>query len=163
MNMRHVDFSPLYRSVIGFDHLASLLDTAMNSEQKQPSYPPYNIELLGEDEYRITMAVAGFEHAELNIEVENGTLSVSGKKDAESNEKRYLHRGIATRNFQRRFQLADHVKVRDARLHNGMLNIDLVREIPEALKPRTIEIRSDEGQLLEGNASSKEDKKIQAA
>ena len=141
------DFSPLYRSTIGFDHLSSLLDAVNRSEANSTAYPPYNIELLGEDEYRITMAVAGFVQDELDIELEKRTLTVKGSKADDDNEgeRNYLHRGIAARNFERRFQLADHVKVSGARLENGMLHIELVREIPEAEKPKNIPISDGRG------------------
>lgn len=138
--MRNFDFSPLYRSAIGFDRVASLLDSLSRTEQSQPSYPPYNIELTGEDHYRISMAVAGFDRSELNIEVNQNNLTVAGNKQADSEERTYLHQGIAARNFERRFQLADHVRVQAASFENGLLHIDLVREVPEAIKPRTIEI-----------------------
>ncbi|MCW8128279.1 Hsp20 family protein [Microbulbifer halophilus] len=151
--MRNVDFSPLYRSAIGFDRMASLLDAMTTSEQKQPSYPPYDIELTGEDNYRITMAVAGFEESELDIQLEQNRLTVTGRKAEEKGETQYLHRGIAARNFERRFQLADHVKVTDAKLANGLLHIELVREIPEAMKPRKIEISS--GSLLQHEEAEK--------
>lgn len=142
--MRSFDFAPLYRSAIGFDRMASLMDTLSRSEQNQPSYPPYNIELTGEDQYRITMAVAGFDRSELNIEVNQNNLTISASKEPEQDERQYLHQGIAARNFERRFQLADHVEVKAATFENGLLHIDLKREIPEAMKPRTIEI--DDGQ-----------------
>lgn len=145
--MRNFDFSPLYRSAIGFDRMANMLDNLSRAEQSQPSYPPYNIELTGEDQYRISMAVAGFGDGELSIETEQNTLTVSGKKGEDSTERQFLHQGIAARNFERRFQLADHVRVENASLENGLLHIDLVREIPEAMKPRTIKITS--GDLLE--------------
>ncbi|WP_066963760.1 Hsp20 family protein [Microbulbifer sp. Q7] len=145
--MRNLDLSPLYRSAIGFDRLASLLDTMTTSEQNQPAYPPYNIELTGEDAYRISMAVAGFDQSELDIQMEQNRLTVSGKKVADEEKRNFLHRGIAARNFERRFQLADHVRVTDAQLVNGLLHIELVREIPEAMKPRKIEISS--GNLLQ--------------
>jgi molecular chaperone IbpA len=138
--MRSFDFSPLYRSAIGFDRMASLLDTLSRSEQNQPSYPPYNIELTGEDQYRITMAVAGFDRSELNIEVNQNNLTISANKEPDQEERQYLHQGIAARNFERRFQLADHVEVKAATFENGLLHIDLKREIPEAMKPRTIAI-----------------------
>ncbi|MCP4596874.1 Hsp20 family protein [Neptuniibacter sp.] len=137
--MREFDLSPLYRSAIGFDRLANMLDNA-NRNDNQPSFPPYNIELLGENEYRITMAVAGFENDELNIQSENGSLLVTGQKKEQPQERHYLYQGIAARNFERRFQLADHVKVVKANMENGLLHIDLVREIPEAMKPRQIQI-----------------------
>ncbi|WDE10510.1 Hsp20 family protein [Thalassomonas haliotis] len=143
------DFSPLYRSFIGFDHLANLIDKAAKTE-KQPSYPPYNIESLNDDQYRITMAVAGFAEDELNIESKQNTLVVSGTKNATANksksaektqaERRFLHQGIADRNFERKFQLGDHVKVVGAFIEHGLLHVDLEREIPEALKPRKIAI-----------------------
>ncbi|AOS97661.1 Small heat shock protein IbpA [Microbulbifer aggregans] len=145
--MRNFDFSPLYRSAIGFDRMASLLNTMNSTEQNQPAYPPYNIELTGEDSYRITMAVAGFEQSELDIQVEQNRLTIAGKKPEESEQRNFLHRGIAARNFERRFQLADHVKVTDAQLANGLLHIELVREIPEAMKPRKVEI--SQGNLLQ--------------
>ena len=145
--MRNLDFTPLYRSAIGFDRMASLLNTMTTSEQNQPAYPPYNIELTGDDSYRISMAVAGFEQSELDIQVEQNRLTVSGKKPEEDEQRNFLHRGIAARNFERRFQLADHVKVTDAKLANGLLHIELVREIPEAMKPRKVEISA--GNLLQ--------------
>ncbi|MCO1333282.1 Hsp20 family protein [Microbulbifer sp. OS29] len=141
--MRNFDFSPLYRSAIGFDRMANLLDAMSSSEQKQPSYPPYDIELTGDDSYRITMAVAGFEQSELDIQVEQNRLLINGTKPGNDSQGNYLHRGIAARNFERRFQLADHVKVTGAKLVNGLLHVDLVREIPEAMKPRKIAISED--------------------
>ncbi len=152
--MRTFDFAPLYRSTIGFDHLTSLLDSVTQREQSQPSYPPYNIELLVKDQYRITMAVAGFVDAELQIQSERQTLTVKGKKADDGKERNYLHQGIAGRNFERVFQLADHVKVTGATLENGLLNIDLVREIPEAMKPRQIAINGKAPQLLETSAQT---------
>ncbi|MGB0663947.1 MAG: Hsp20 family protein [Pontibacterium sp.] len=137
--MRELDLSPLYRSAIGFDRLANLIDSASRNDN-QPSYPPYNIELTGENEYRITMAIAGFTDNELSIQSEHNTLTVSGNKQPEDVQRHFLHQGIAARNFERRFQLADHVKVTRAKLENGLLHIDLVREIPEAMKARTITI-----------------------
>jgi molecular chaperone IbpA len=137
------DFSPLYRSAIGFDRLAELFDNSLAAES-QPSYPPYNIELVGEAKYRITMAVAGFTRAEIEVESERDTLKIIGRKEKDAAAKTYLHRGLAARNFEQRFQLADHVKVVNASLDNGLLNIDLVREIPEAMKPRKIAISGGE-------------------
>jgi molecular chaperone IbpA len=154
--MRTFDFAPLYRSTIGFDHLTSLLDAVSQREQSQPSYPPYNIELLGKDQYRITMAVAGFVDEEIAIQSERQTLTVKGKKADDSKERNYLHQGIAGRNFERVFQLADHVKVTGATLHNGLLNIDLVREIPEVMKPRQIAVNGKLPQLLETTAALRE-------
>jgi len=137
----NTDFSPLYRSFIGFDHLASLIDQASRAD-KQSSYPPYNIELLAEDQYRISMAIAGFAEQELEIESKQNTLVVTGTKAVEKDKtnRKFLHQGIAERNFERKFQLGDHVKVIGAFMENGLLHIDLQREIPEALKPRKIAI-----------------------
>ncbi|OZY85940.1 heat-shock protein IbpA [Cellvibrio mixtus] len=138
--MRNFDFTPLYRSAIGFDRMANLLDNLSRAEQNQPSYPPYNIELTGEDKYRITMAVAGFDQSELTIEVNQNNLTVSANKAGEEQQRTYLHQGIAARSFERRFQLADHVQVQSAHYENGLLHIDLQRIIPESMKPRTIPI-----------------------
>lgn len=145
--MRNVDLSPLYRSFIGFDHLASLLDSA-NRTDKSNGYPPYNIESVSDDKYRITMAIAGFSESELDIQSEHNTLVVKGTKAQQEQQKKYLHQGIAERNFERRFQLGDYIKVIGAEMENGLLHIELEREVPEALKPRKIEIGS--GKLLEG-------------
>ena len=133
-----IDFSPLYRSAIGFDRLAQLFDEAQRAADT--AYPPYNIELVSEDKYRIAMAVAGFQRSELDIEVERDTLKITGRKQKDDAKRTYLHRGIAARDFEHRFQLADHVKVVGARLENGLLDIELVREIPEAMKPRKVAI-----------------------
>ena len=138
--MRHFDLTPLYRSAIGFDRIGSLLDTLSTFEGEAPSYPPYNIERVAENDYRISMAVAGFSEGDLDIEVKEHTLSIRGEKRVEQEDSTYLHRGIAARSFERRFQLADHVVVKGATLENGLLHVDLVRELPEAMKPRTIEI-----------------------
>ena len=147
--MTTIDFTPLFRSAIGFDRLASALESAYRSEAG--GYPPYNIEVTGQDKYRISMAVAGFSGSDLDIQVKESILTVSGsrKEDSGDKERRFLYRGIATRNFERQFQLADYVKVVDARIEDGLLHIDLVREIPEAMKPRKIEIRADEGRVIE--------------
>ncbi len=135
------DLSPLYRSTVGFDRLAQMFDDLSSFEA--PTYPPYNIERLGEDEYRITMAVAGFSPDDVNIEVKQNTLTVTGKKAEKQEEKsEFLHQGIASRAFERRFQLADHVEVKGADMANGLLHIALKREIPEAMKPRIIPIKS---------------------
>jgi molecular chaperone IbpA len=151
--MRTYDFSPLYRSAIGFDRLAHLFDDAQRADA-QPSYPPYNIELVTEDKYRIAMAVAGFDRSELEIETERDTLKIVGRKSKEEQKRNFLHRGIAARDFEHRFQLADHVKVVSAQLDNGLLNIELVREVPEALKPRKILIDGgDKVELLERKAA----------
>jgi molecular chaperone IbpA len=137
--MRHFDFSPLYRSTVGFDRVFTMLDSLAQPENQ--TYPPYNIEKTGENAYRISMAVAGFDESELSIELDQHLLTIKGEKTEEKNEeKTVLYRGIAKRAFERRFQLADHVEVRSAHLKNGLLHIDLVREIPEAMKPRRIEI-----------------------
>jgi molecular chaperone IbpA len=138
--MRHFDLSPLYRSTIGFDRIGSLLDTLNAFEGDAPSYPPYNIERVSDSAYRISMAVAGFGEGDLDIEVKENTLSIKGEKRVEQENSTFLHRGIAARSFERRFQLADHVEVKGATLENGLLHVDLVRELPEAMKPRTIEI-----------------------
>ncbi|MBI1383502.1 MAG: Hsp20 family protein [Rhizobiales bacterium] len=137
--MRHTDLSPLYRSTVGFDRLFSLMD-GIAGREADLGYPPYNIERTGESAYRITMAVAGFRRDELSIEVKENGLTVRGRKAEEATTAQYLHRGIAERAFERRFQLADHVEVRSADLEDGLLHIDLVREVPEAMKPRTIAI-----------------------
>lgn len=157
--MRNFDFSPLYRSAIGFDRMANLLDNLARSEQSQPSYPPYNIELTGEDKYRITMAVAGFDRNEISLEVKQNHLTVAANKEQERQERTYLHQGIAARSFERRFQLADHVQVNSATYENGLLHIDLQRVIPEAMKPRQIPIgvTTERQQALE-TVSSKNDR-----
>lgn len=147
--MRNFDFSPLYRSAIGFDRMASLLDNLSRAEQNQPSYPPYNIELTGEDKYRITMAVAGFSESELAIDINQNHLVVTGNKAAEQQERTYLHQGIAARGFERRFQLADHVQVLSANYENGLLHIDLKKIIPESMKPRSIPIGVNAAEKLE--------------
>jgi molecular chaperone IbpA len=142
--MRGYDFAPLYRATVGFDQIADLMDRVLTNEVSQPTYPPYNIEKTAEDAYRISIAVAGFTDDDLTVEVKDGALHVSAKKVDEDQGRTYLHRGIATRAFQRRFHLADHVRVVGASHENGMLHIDLEREIPEALKPRRIEIAKAE-------------------
>ena len=142
--MRNTDFSPLFRTGIGFDRMASVLEGLSRSEQAQGGYPPYNIELLDENEYRITMALAGFTQDELEIQAEENLLVITGKKIDESSGRKFLHQGIAARNFERRFQLADHVRVTRATMENGLLHVELVREIPEAMKPRRIPIGSSE-------------------
>lgn len=139
--MRHVDYTPLYRSTVGFDRLFNMLDTLAQPENGQ-TYPPYNIERTDENAYRITMAVAGFAQDDISIEAKANALTVTGAKADEAGDSKseYLHRGIASRAFERRFQLADYVEVRAAHLENGLLHIDLVRELPDAMKPRKIEI-----------------------
>lgn len=145
--MRNFDLAPLYRSTVGFDRMAGLMDQLMAGDTAQPTYPPYNIEKTGDDSYRISIAVAGFGEDDLNLEVKEGQLTVTARKVADETATKpvYLHRGIAERGFERRFQLADHVRVAGADLVNGLLHIDLVREVPEALKPRTIAIRNANG------------------
>ena len=138
--MRHFDFSPLYRATVGFDQVADMMDRIMANDGGQPSYPPYNIEKTAEDAYRISVAVAGFGSDDLNVEIKDRTLVVTGRKADTKAERTYLHRGIATRAFDRKFQLADHVHVKGACHEDGMLHIDLLREIPETLKPRQIAI-----------------------
>ena len=134
--MRGYDFAPLYRATVGFDQIADLMDRVLTNEVAQPTYPPYNIEKTADDAYRISIAVAGFSDDDLTVEVKDGALHVSARKVDENEGRTYLHRGIATRAFQRRFHLADHVGVVGASHENGMLHMDLEREIPEALKPR---------------------------
>jgi molecular chaperone IbpA len=148
--MDRFDFSPLFRSTIGFDRLARLVDST-RFDAASPAYPPYNIETTGEDSYRLTMAVAGFSRDEIDVTVEKNSLVISGKaqKEDEAAQGRYLHRGIARRAFERRFSLADHIKVVGASLVNGMLHVDLTHEVPEAAKPRKIQIGSGEPQVVE--------------
>lgn len=141
--MRSFDFAPLYRTTVGFDQIANMMDRVLASDGAAPSYPPYNIEKLDDDAYRITIAVAGFSEEDLSVEVRERSLIVSARKKDEDEGKTYLHRGIATRAFERRFALADHVQVTGAAHANGMLHIELERQVPEALKPRQIEISSD--------------------
>ena len=138
--MRSFDFAPLYRATVGFDRIADLMDRALTADVAQAAYPPYNIEKTGEDAYRISVAVAGFTPDELTVEVKDGALHVTARKAPDTDAKTFLHRGIATRAFERRFALADHVRVTGADHALGMLHIDLIRETPEALKPRRIEI-----------------------
>lgn len=156
--MRHFDLTPLYRSAVGFDRLASIFDQVTAADTTQNTYPPYNIEKTGENAYRITIAVAGFADDELAVEARDGQLVVTGRKAETEGETKpsYLHRGIAARAFERRFQLADHVRASNAVTENGLLHIDLVREVPEALKPRKIEIAAKgaiEGRTVEANAA----------
>ena len=153
--MRTIDLSPLYRSLVGFDRLADQLDAAARNEAAS-GYPPYNIERTGENEYRIEIAVAGFKPEELNVEVKENLLTVTGRKAANDGDaKQYLHRGLAERNFERKFQLTDYLVVVDADLSNGLLSIALKRELPEALKPRTVEIKSAApSTLIEGEKAA---------
>jgi molecular chaperone IbpA len=152
--MRTIDFSPLYRSVVGFDRLAALLDSAASTDSAS-GYPPYNIERTAEDAYRVEIAVAGFKPEELSIEVKENLLTVQGRKTANDEARRYLHRGLAERNFERRFQLADYVVVTDAQLTDGLLAIALKRELPEQLKPRRVEITTTpKAELIEGEKAA---------
>ena len=150
------DLTPLYRSTIGFDRFARMLDDLSGFEA--PAYPPYNIEKVGDDDYRITMAVAGFGQDELNVELNQNTLTISGRKSAKAETKgEFLHQGIAARSFERRFQLADHVEVGGAEIANGLLHVTLRREIPEAMKPRTIAINvagGREPKVIEGKKAA---------
>ncbi len=156
MNVNTFDFSPLFRSTVGFDRLSRMLETGMLNEQES-SYPPYNIVKLSEDQYRITMAVAGFAEDELDITAKENQLLVQGKAKERDDQQgvTYLHRGIAARTFERRFQLADHIKVSGAALENGLLTITLVREIPEDMKPRKIQILPADGKLIEQRTDKK--------
>lgn len=139
--MNTIDLTPLYRSSIGFDRFGSLLDSALRTEQSA-GYPPYNIEVVNENEYTITLALAGFDEADIDIQTEKGVLTIRGKKSAQQETSKYLHRGIANRSFERKFNLADHVEVKGATLEKGLLSIHLLREIPDAMKPKKIEISS---------------------
>jgi len=152
--MDRFDFSPLFRSTIGFDRLTRLVDAATRVDSASLAYPPYNIERTGEDAYRLTMAVAGFSQDELDITSQENTLLVTGKAKTQEDENRYLHRGIARRAFERRFSLADHIKVVGASLVNGMLHVDLIREVPEAAKPRKVQIGT--GQPVQVTAAPEE-------
>jgi len=147
--MRTYDLSPLYRASVGFDRMADLLDRVMSQDSTVPTYPPYNIEKTAESAYRISIAVAGFSDADLSVEQREQELVVAARKAQEDEGRTYLHRGIATRAFEKRFQLADHVRVTGALHENGMLHIDLVREVPEALKPRQIEISRSGRKVIE--------------
>ncbi len=140
--MRQFDYAPLYRSTVGFDHLASLFDGLTGAANDAPTYPPYNIERLGENSYRISMAVAGFTPTDIKVEVEESLLKVTGQKGDEVKSNEFLYRGIAGRNFERRFQLADYVEVHGADIRDGMLHIDLARNVPEKMKPRSVPIGS---------------------
>ncbi len=153
--MRNFDPTPLFRASVGFDRIADLMDRALSAEPVQPTYPPYNIEKTDENAYRISVAVAGFAADELNVEVKENALLITARKAEDDTSRTYLHRGIATRAFERRFHLADHVKVSGATHADGMLHVDLVREIPEALKPRRIEIARAEpsSKLVESAAA----------
>lgn len=151
--MNRIDLTPLYRSSVGYDRFGNLLDAAFQTEKTSGGYPPYNIEVVEENQYAITIALAGFKRDELDIQVENGALTVRGKK-ADSLEKNYLHQGIATRSFERKFNLADHVEVTNADLQDGILLITLIKEIPEAMKPKKIEIGSSSSAKVIDHAST---------
>lgn len=148
--MNTIDFTPLYRNSVGFDRLARILDQAMNSDAPSGGYPAYNIEMFDENSYDITLAVAGYELSELNIQVEQGVLTVRGSK-AKKESGTFLYQGIPAREFERKFNLADYIEVTGAELKNGLLTIHLVKEIPDAMKPKRIEISHDEGQVIEHN------------
>jgi molecular chaperone IbpA len=153
--MTTFDFSPLFRTMVGFDRLNQALEHALHVDESSVSYPPYNIETTGENAYTITMAVAGFGKSDISIESRENELVVTGKKQEGQDSRNYLHRGIAGRNFERRFQLADYVRVADATLVDGLLHIDLVRELPEAMKPRKVEIGTSPKQVkLENKAAA---------
>jgi len=156
--MRSFDFSPLYRSTVGFDRLANLLETVTQFDPST-SYPPYNIEQSGDNDYRITMAVAGFGDSDLAIEVKEGVLTITGKRNGEEPKTRFLYQGIAGRSFERRFQLADHMEVRSARLEHGLLHVDIVRVIPEEKRARKISItnanaKSTEKKVIDGSVAN---------
>lgn len=154
--MRSYDFSPLFRSTVGFDRLTRLVDAATRLDESAPSYPPYNIEKTGEDAYRISMAVAGFSDDEIEITAQDNTLVISGKPKKAEEERKFLHRGIAGRAFERRFELAEFIEVKGASLENGLLHVELVRVVPEAMKPRSIKVeaRAAKAQpVLEGKAA----------
>ena len=147
--MRHFDFTPFHRSTVGFDRLFQLLDTVGSTDPDTPSYPPYNIERVSENDFRITMAVAGFTREDIKLELKEQTLAVRGDKkpEPEAESRQFLHRGIAQRAFERRFQLADHVEVKGAEMRDGLLHVELQRNIPERMKPRTIAIGVDGGEV----------------
>ena len=154
--MRHFDFTPFHRSTVGFDRLFQLLDTVGSSDPDTPTYPPYNIERVSENDFRITMAVAGFTREDIKIELKEQTLAVRGEKkpEPEAESRQFLHRGIAQRAFERRFQLADHVEVKGADMRDGLLHVELQRNIPERMKPRTIAIGADGGEVKQIHAAA---------
>ena len=147
--MNRIDLTPLYRSSVGFDRFESLLDAAFQTEKSSAGYPPYNIEVVEDNKYAITIAVAGFSQDELDIQVEKGVLTIVGKKEPNENKGQYLHQGIATRAFERKFNLADHVEVTGADLRDGLLNIQLVKEVPEAMKPKKISIGGASARVID--------------
>lgn len=154
--MRTFDLSPLFRSTIGFDRFGDLIDTALRGEDNAPSYPPYNIEKLSDDDYRIVLAIAGFREEDVNITVQENQLTISGRhqEKVSGKEANYLHKGIATRSFERKFSLADHVKVTGAGLADGLLTVSLVREVPEAVKPRMIPINGGETRTIDAKKAN---------
>jgi len=152
--MRHFDRAPLYRASVGFDRMADLMDRVLSADSATQSYPPYNIEKTGDDSYRITIAVAGFGSDDLSVEMRDGAVIVTARKPAEEGERSFLHRGIATRAFERRFALAEHIRVSGASHQDGLLHIDLLRELPEALKPRRIQIEAAETPARVGKLDS---------
>ena len=151
--MNHIDFAPLYRSTVGFDRLFDMLDSVPGFDAGPTAYPPYNIERLSDNEYQITMAVAGFSEDELKVDVKEQILNIRGEKKAEDKERQFLHRGIAARTFERRFQLADHVEIKGADLEDGLLHVDLVRNVPERLKARTVAIGNGKAAAKQVEAS----------
>jgi molecular chaperone IbpA len=154
--MRNLDLTPLFRASVGFDNLTRVLDAAARQDGAQVSYPPYNIAKASDDDYRITFAVAGFAQDDIDVVIENNTLTVKGKVEQDNEGIAYLHRGIAGRSFERRFQLADHIQVKNASLENGLLHVDLKREVPEALKPRVISVTTTQSpKQIEGATEKK--------
>ena len=149
-----LDLTPLYANTVGYDRFGSLLDSAFNADRQSAGYPPYDIELVDENKYAITLAIAGFVQSEIDVQVEKGVLTVSGRKEEPKKDSRYLHRGIATRAFERKFNLADHVEVVDAQLDNGLLHISLLKEIPEAMRPRKITVNALQNKALEADADA---------
>lgn len=156
MDMRSFDLTPLFRSTVGFDRFSNLIDAAMRGEDNVPAYPPYNIEKLSDDEYRIVLAVAGFKEAELTLTVQENQLTVAGSHadKAEGNEPNYLYKGIATRTFERKFNLADHVRVTSADLADGLLTVSLKRELPESVKPRMVPINGKATKVIDGKKAN---------
>jgi len=146
--MNTIDLTPLYRSSVGFDRFGSLLDAAFQTEKTSAGYPPYNIEVVEENSYAITLAVAGFKQSELDIQIEHGVLSIRGKKEASENSSTFLHQGIANRSFERKFNLADHIEVVGADLQDGLLKVNLVKEVPEAMKPKSIAINAPDMRVI---------------
>ena len=161
--MNRIDLSPLYRSTVGYDRLGSLIDAAFQTEKTSNGYPPYNIEVIEENNYAITIAVAGFKESELDIQVENGVLTVQGKKVNDSAVKTFVHQGIANRSFERKFNLADHIEVVNADLQDGLLSVHLVKEIPEAMKPKSIAINGTKESSVQTQTASVLDHKDKVA